>query len=251
MTRFIPKIGEYIYGLKDKECYVNLYIGSETKLNIEGTTIKLKQETQYPWNGMTKLTINPEAPTSFTLKLRIPSWCNQAEIRVNGDSIPLITNIGYAKIDRQWQEGDIIELLLEMKVKRVESHPNVESNREKTALVRGPLVYCLEGADHDHDVRDLALKRNSEFRVEHVSELLGGVTVIKGSGSVIRKAESAHREHFWHTQLYAETESCEWQEESVDIQAIPYYAWANREPGSMAVWINDTPKWTKAGRTES
>ncbi|WP_171056028.1 glycoside hydrolase family 127 protein [Paenibacillus sinopodophylli] len=251
LTRFIPKMGEYIYGQKDNECYVNLYIGSETKLIFEGNIVELMQETQYPWNGKTTLTINPDSPTAFNLNLRIPSWCDQAEIRVNGKPIPLTTTKGYAKLDRQWHKGDIVELLLEMKVKRVESHPNVESNREKTALVRGPLVYCLEGVDHGHDVRDLALTRNSEFRAEHVSDFLGGVTVIRGSGSVIRKAESTHREQFWQTRLYAEMESCEWQEEAVDIQAIPYYAWANREPGSMAVWINDTLKWTKAGRRES
>ena len=119
-------------------------------------------------------------------------------------------------ISRKWNSGDIVELDLPMEIQRIESHPKVEDNRGRVAITRGPIVYCFEGVDNDNKVQDVTLPREAKFTAEHRSDLLGGVTALKGVDNAGRT-----------------------------ITAIPYYAWDHREPGPMAVWVRQDGKSSK------
>jgi DUF1680 family protein len=179
------------------------------------------------------MTVTPERPAEFVLCLRIPVWARgkptagdlyryadetkpPVTVKVNGEPVPVGVDPadGYLHLERTWRSGDTVEINLPMPIRRVVADPRVEACRGKTALMRGPLVYCLEGADHpDVDVLTLALPESSELRARYRPDLLNGVAGISS-----RAVDAAGRE--------------------VPLTAVPYYAWANRERGAMTVWIH-------------
>jgi DUF1680 family protein len=219
IVRFIPSFPGYVYAKKDASLYVNLFVQSQAKFDLKNHQVQVRQETRYPWDGKVKITVYPEQEATFEVMVRIPGWARNLPVpgdlynfldeleenirlRVNGQSTPLVMERGFARISRKWKAGDTVELDLPMPVRRVLSHENVPDNRGKVALQRGPLVYCLEGVDNEGRVLDLALSDSSPLETEFRPEMLGGLTVIKGT-----------------------------------VTAIPYYAWAHRGAGEMAVWI--------------
>ncbi|CAK4842423.1 unnamed protein product [Aphanomyces euteiches] len=241
VLRFFPKLGEYVYSSIDKDLYVSLFIGGTADLVIDGTPIKLQQQTNYPNEGEIRLVIEPEEVLAFNLYVRIPGWSQNAEIRVNGKlATDLVVHKGYVCISREWQKGDTVELSLPMPIKQIQAHPNVLANRGKLALQRGPIVYCLEAVDHEADVTQISLTRGTELDSVYRSELLDGVHVIRGAGYTFSGDDRIRREKHWVDQLYSEALPPEWQSKEIQITAIPYYAWANREPGKMIVWINES-----------
>ncbi len=182
--------------------------------------VKLTQQTGYPWNGSVKLTIEPEVATDFTLHVRIPGWARnepvpsdlyryqdsageQATLRVNGNPVELGLEQGFAVLRRSWHPGDVVELELPMPVRRVVSHQQVEAGRGRVAIERGPLVYCAEGIDNGGSVLEMTVSDDETFTIEHDEGLLGGVNVIRSGSKTL----------------------------------IPYYAWAHRGLGEMAVWL--------------
>jgi DUF1680 family protein len=228
ISRFIPSIPGYIYAFSGNEVYINLFIASEGAVNLDNQTIRLKQESNYPWEGKIRIAVSPEHETEFTLNIRIPAWARnqpvpgnlyrymekderKPKLFVNGESVPINLEKGYVRIHRNWKVGDVTELDLPMPVRRVLSHPSIKEDIGKVALERGPLVYCVEGIDHGGKVLNLMLSSNPEFVVEYKSDLLGGVSVVKGL------ALQTDRERV--------------------LTAIPYYAWSNRGIGEMTVWI--------------
>ncbi|BBI31968.1 hypothetical protein KCTCHS21_13670 [Cohnella abietis] len=240
VLRFFPKLGEYIYSSKENDLYVNQFIGGTVDIDIEGTSVKLQQETNYPNDGDIKLVIQPDAAKSFNLYIRIPGWSKGADIRVNGELIAdLVSDKGYVCISREWQQGDTVEVSILMTIKQIQAHPNVESNRGKLALERGPIVYCLEATDHDEDVTQISLPRGTELHAVYQPELLDGVHVIRGLGYTFSDKDKAQRQQ-WSAQLYSEALPPAWQGKEIDITAVPYYAWANRDAGKMVVWINES-----------
>jgi DUF1680 family protein len=184
--------------------------------------IRIRQVTDYPWNGRVQLTLDPERTAAFGLRLRLPGWAqNQpvpsdlyryadaspepVTIQVNGEGIRVEPVKGFVTINRTWQAGDTVEIMLPMPVRRVLCHEQVAANRGRVALERGPLVYCVEGVDNGR-LNDLYLPDDAALTVEHRPDLLGGVMVIRGEGER-------------------------------PFLAVPYYAWANRDVGEMAVWL--------------
>ena len=229
IARFIPSIPGYIYASKEKEIYVNLFIASETILDLDDQSIKIEQQTQYPWDGKIKITISPILEAEFTLNVRVPGWAQnqpvpgdlyrymnavdaEPELSVNGESMTIGLENGFVRLRRIWRPGDTVELHLPMPVRLVVSHPNVKENSGKIALERGPLVYCVEGVDHGGKALDLMLSGSPEFFAEYDPDLLKGIVVIKGKALLDGKEQT--------------------------LTAIPYFAWSHRGVGEMTVWIN-------------
>ena len=209
ISRFLPSIGSYIYGTTDDAVWVNLYVGSVTRVPVNGGEITLRQETSYPWDGEVILTVaSLPKPMEKEVRLRIPAWCKSYGVAVNGEEInPVTMEKGYVVIPKQWKEGDEITLNMDMPVEMVASAPQVKENIGKRAVQRGPLVYCAEETDNN-DFENLLLTKGTSFAPAFDKTVLGGVTVIDAV-----------------------------TDDRV-IRLIPYYAWDNREAGEMKVWIN-------------
>lgn len=240
MVRFLPAIAGYAYAHGTKSLYVNQYLPSETRVTLDGKPIAVKQETDYPWNGDIKLTFTADVPSEFALYLRIPAWCEgpqgeddlyqipgkpahgAAVIKINGTPLgDIAIEKGYAVVRRAWNSGDTLELGLPMPVRRVRANAKIEADRGRIALQRGPVVFCLEAADNDRAVRSMAIPPDTAFNTEFQPNLLGGVMTIKGKALSRCADEPAPS--------------------AMEFTAIPYYAWSNRAPGYMQVWMPEDP----------
>jgi DUF1680 family protein len=229
IARLLASLGQYVYSQNAEEAYVHLYVQSSAELKVSGQRVTLKQETDYPWGERVHLLVESQSPLEFTLALRIPGWCREAAVAVNGASLNVssVSTKGYARIRRLWQPGDHVTLQLPMPVEIVETHPRVRMNVGRVALQRGPLVYCLEEVDNGPDLADIAVRRDTPFDAKMASDLLGGVTILIGVGE--RRAVQS-----WGEDLYRAEAS---PVEPWPIVAVPYYAWCNRKPGEMSVWL--------------
>jgi DUF1680 family protein len=234
-SRFTPQVGGLAYARKAGKIFVNLYAAGEATIGIgEGKVVKISQETDYPWDGRIKLKIAPDKPSEFDLCVRIPGWAlgkpvpsdlyrfgsteaAPVSLKINGETVEAKPGKdGYVHLARSWKAGDEVALDLPMPVRSVHAHEKVEANKGKVALMRGPIVYCLEGVDNKGvDLFNLSLPRSAELSAEHRAALLGGVTVIHTRGLDANKTP-------------------------VKLTAIPWFAWANREKGPMTVWINES-----------
>jgi len=210
IARFIPSAGNYIYTISENEISVNIYAGNETDITLGGIDVKLQQQTNYPWEGMVKLEIMPDAPFIFRLKMRIPGWCDAFSVSVNNKKLKnKTTKDGYLVIDRLWNKGDIVTLNMEMPVRLIKDNDLVKENKDKRAIQRGPLVYCTEEADNaGSDLKNLSLNKKNTFQLFEGTGKLYGMKLIK-------------------TNLNGNI-----------LTFIPYFAWDNREPGMMKVWID-------------
>jgi DUF1680 family protein len=236
LTRIIPQVGGLAYARGKRQVYVNLYLAGEASVKMDdGVTVKLAQQTDYPWDGRVRLTVTPDRASEFALCLRIPGWAQGRPVpgdlyrfgdpkvppvglKVNGQGAdPSPQDGGYVHLQRRWQAGDVVELGLLMPVQRVYAHERAQDDQGKVALMRGPIVYCLESVDQPGvDLFSVALPRETDLRAEHRAGLLGGVTVLQGSALA-----DAGR--------------------PVTLTAVPYHAWANREKGAMTAWVREAP----------
>ena len=232
IARFITSLGQYFYSTKDSELAVHLYGTNSAELMVGDTFVRLKQETQYPWDGDIRLQLALEQPSHFTLHLRIPGWCRSAEIFVNGMAVDLgacVTN-GYAAISREWRNGDEVRISLSMPVDRIYAHPAVSEDGGRVALRRGPVVYCVEETDLGGEPQRLRLPATSEISARYDAGLLGGAAVLEGTAL---EAEDAG----WENALYRTAPPAL---KKRPFKAIPYHLWANREAGAMAIWLQES-----------
>jgi uncharacterized protein len=239
ITRFLASLPGYVYAQQQDKLFINLFVASTADVKMEGgRAVKLIQETHYPWDGAVKITVNPDKRGSFTINVRIPGWAhNEAApsdlyrfldqvsepvvLKVNSEPVPIKLDKGYVSLNRNWKRGDVIELMLPMPVRRVVANEQVTADRGRVALQRGPLVYCAEWPDNPGGhVRNLMLHDEAKLAAEFKPDLLNGVTVIKGRAVG-----------------FVYDEDGKLQKRQQAFLAIPYYAWANRGPGEMAVWI--------------
>lgn len=231
IARLIASLGQYIYSgnAADRELYVHLYIGSKLELDIDGQAVQVSQQSNYPWNGDVALEVTAERSAEFTIAVRIPGWCKGASVSVNGQHVDVTEQEGgYVRIARTWESGDRIDLSLDMPVELVRAHPNVRENAGKVALQRGPVVFCLEEEDNGANLQDIVLPADAKFDVSFDANKFGGVSVLTGTG--LRSEVPAEDEH----RLYA---THGWDKVPAPVTAIPYFAWSNRTPGEMTVWI--------------
>ena len=226
----------YIYATDAGSLYVNLFVGSQASTLVRDTRISVKQSTQYPWDGAVRISLDPVSPIAFDLMIRIPEWCRDETLKINGQSVTNIEKLrGYARLRRTWKQGDVVELVMPMPVEAVKANPLVAADAGKIALMRGPLVYCLESADNGDPVRRIEVPSRVALDAKYQTGLLEGVTTITGTGW-LRDAP------IWQGSLYASARDLP-DAKPIQIMAIPYYANANRGPVDMIVWLPEaSPK---------
>jgi uncharacterized protein len=248
ITRFMASVPGYLYAQRPSTgsgqadvVYVNLFAAGTADIDTPGGKLKIVQQTRYPWDGAVKMTITPQKARRFPLNVRIPGWARNepvptdlyrfldtatdtATIKVNGRAVPLKIDKGYVAIDRTWNAGDVVELNLPMPVRRVIAHQNVEADRDRVALQRGPVVYAAEWADNpDGKVRNLVMPDANALTSEFRADILNGVQLVKGRAFALKLDEKGS---------VVKTEQ--------PFTAIPYATWANRGRGEMAVWLART-----------
>lgn len=232
VVRMIAEAGSYFYSVSEEGLFVHLYGGNTLNTQLlDGSRIKLRQETDYPWDGAIKITIEEAPADEVSLFLRIPGWAKKAQLTVNDKPLAkAIKSQSYVRIERRWAAGDQIQLNLPMPVQLMEANPLVEETRNQVAVKRGPVVYCLESIDLPDDVKlsEVAIRRNQTFSSRFDPDLLGGVTVLEGKALQL-EAES------WKDTLYREISTKLPKE--VNVRLIPHYAWGNRAETEMTVWI--------------
>jgi len=235
IARLLASLPGYFYGVSDDGVWVHLYAEGAAEVRLDdGRTVGLRQRTQYPWDGDIEIEVDGES--DFSLMLRIPAWCEEGTaIEINEEPFDASGPPGsYAEIRRAWRPGDKVRLSLPMPVSRVECHPYVAENAGRVALMRGPLLYCVEQVDNPgFDLRDIVLPAEASFSVRSRPDLLGGVAVLETLAEIVPPDED------WAERLYrrARPRTDGPRETAENITAIPYYAWANRDPGPMRVWL--------------
>jgi DUF1680 family protein len=240
-ARTLASLGGYAYAVSDHALWVNLYIQSSVATKVKGQSLKLDVATDYPWDG--KVTLSPELPATgdFELRLRVPGWCQDAAVSVNGQRLAdPKKERGYLVLTRSWEKGDRVELDLPMPVQRVAANPHVQPDRGQLAIQRGPLVYCLEACDQTRPLDSMSIRADAELRAERDSQLLEGAVIVKGFAQLTAKQT-------WENKLYQAAPA----PERVWFKAIPYYAWDNRQPGAMRVWMPTSAPVPAAGGLES
>ena len=205
IARFIPSIGSYIYATSDDAIWVNQYIGNEAEFEVGRRNVKVRIETDYPWEGVVTLTLM--SAYKGQLRMRIPLWCEKYAVQVNGKEVEPEIKQGYAVLPGKWKAGDSVTLTMDMPVRLVAADPRVKADEGQRAIQRGPMVYCVESVDNDIDFESISIDENTTFKTTFKEDLLGGVaTITAGTGD--------NR-----------------------LLLIPYYSWDNREAGEMKVWI--------------
>jgi len=225
ILRTLASIGDYFYSTDGNTLYTHLYGASRTKLTLDGKALTLVQTTRYPDDGKINVRIQTKEKIKATLAFRIPGWCKNPSVRCDGKAPDKIEK-GYAYFEKVWQDGDKVDLNFRMEVRMMEADPRVYADCGKIALMRGPLVYCLEEADNGKNLCDIRIAQNPGFKVSYQPDLLKGVTTITFKGS--------HRKDDFGDRLYREYTP---DREEAAYTAVPYYAWCNRGEGEMTVWI--------------
>jgi DUF1680 family protein len=229
----------YIYATDPNDIYVNLFIGNQATIPLDGQKVVLTQTTQYPWHGNVRITVAPDKAREFGLNLRVPAWCQGAaspdalyemphrpttgavHIKLNGKLLEDVKIVdGYVQLHRRWKARDTVELSLDMPVQQIKASDQVAADKGRVALMRGPIVYCFEGADNGASVQNFVVNPDTTFTASHRPGLLGGVTVLTApvTGLFQDKNDPVLR----------------WPK---TITAIPYYANANRGTCTMEVWV--------------
>lgn len=225
LARLLASVDDYIYTVREESVSVNLYIGSQLATTVGDNEWGFSMETTLPWGN--SVTIVTRGQGRKDLSLRVPQWSPQIEVTLNGQPVTGATKKdGYLHIDREWIAGDTIEILFDVAPRRVYANLQVSSNIGKVALQRGPFVYAFEESDNGSTMNQLRLPAESELVDEPWGNELGGVVAVKAQGQ--RAVNSPTDLYFTEHQI---------SEEQQDLVAIPYYAWANRQPGEMQVWI--------------
>ena len=241
LARLMAQLPALAYAQRDDEIFVGLYAGSEASLRTGAGQVRVAQQTKYPWDGHVAVSVNPDGPREFTLSLRIPGWAQgrpvptdlyryaaageaRVSATVNGEAVPLAIDRGWLKLRRTWKAGDRIELDLPMPVRRVVAHAGVRDAAGKAAIERGPLVYCLEGVDNGGRVLDTTLALDAVLAAEYRPQLLGGVVAVTSVDAPRAAAGKG-------------TRGAATPARGRTLTAVPYFAWANRGKGEMAVWI--------------
>ena len=240
VTRFLASVPGYVYAVKDDTVYVNLFATGRAEIALAGVgRVSLSQETDYPWDGAIRIRVDQvERAGTFALNVRIPGWARNEPVpsdlyrfadgvktsptmTVNGAPVDVVPDKGYVRLARHWRAGDTVSLVLPMPVRRVVAHEHVEADRDRIALQRGPIVFAAEWPDNPGGrVRNLVIADDEPLGSEFRPDLLGGVAVITGRAVAYATSDTGAR--ISATQPFT---------------AIPYFAWANRGPGEMAVWI--------------
>ena len=236
LPRFMLSIPGNAYAVAGDRVFVNLFVQGQARVALPGGTVTLEQRTQYPWDGEVRVRVSPAKAGRFTLMLRVPGWSQDhpvpgdlyrnltpvrdiVTLKVNGLLVPIRMERGFAAVTRDWAAGDAVDLHLPMPVRRVVAHEAVKADQARVAVERGPLVYTAEFVDNGGRVTNLVLDDEAPLGIRSQPALLRGVTVVTGQATALKMRNG------------------ETVRETVPLTLIPYYAWAHRGKGEMAVWL--------------
>lgn len=232
VVRTVAEVSDYAYSVSDKGLWFNLYGGNNLSTTLkDGSAVKLSQITDYPWNGAVNISISQAPVKAFSVFLRIPGWCNDASLLVNGKPVSAKLIAGeYAEVKRIWKAGDKIALNLPMHAKLMEANPLVEEARNQVAVKRGPIVYCLESKDlpKGQKIFNVALPANISLKPEMIKIDGSDIMSLTGKADLLDNGS-------WKNKLYKEIGGN--KPGAVNIRLVPYYAWGNRGHVDMETWI--------------
>jgi DUF1680 family protein len=244
VARLMPSIPGYIYAQNGNDVFVNLYISGSGNLKVNNKALKIIQQNNYPWDGALAFIIDPSTSMNMNLKIRIPGWAqNQAVptdlytyqqpslqkvvIKVNGKVVDYKMMNGYAVISKKWKKNDKVEMNLPMQVQRVIANDKLVEDKGKIALQRGPVMYCAEWKDNNGKSSNIIIPQKAIFTTEYKPEMLNGITVLKSEVKGVN----------------IDADGLNISTQNKTFTAIPYYAWANRGKGEMAVWFPQHVKY--------
>jgi len=227
VARLLGSLGEYLYLVDGDELSVELYAGSSVRTSVAGSAVTVEQTTDYPWDGAVEISVHTDTPVEMTLRPRIPGWCSDPTIAVEGETVTPDVEQGHVELRRTWTDGDTLTLEFPMPVRQVEAHPEVTAAAGRVALQRGPVVYCLEGVDNDAPLENVCLRADAEFSAEYDPDRLDGTVVVRGEATLTATGGD--------DALYRSRTPP--ANETVTVTAVPYYAWANRDESEMQVWM--------------
>ena len=236
LPRFMLSIPSHAYAVSGDRVFVNLFVQGQARLALSAGEVRLEQQTRYPWDGDIRIRVSPSKPGPFTLALRVPGWAmdhpvpgnlyrslvrgpDPVTLKLNGLLVPIRLERGFAVIAREWSAGDTVDLHLPMPVRRVVAHEAVKADEGRVAVERGPLVYAAEFVDNGGLVSNLVLDDQAPLAAEWRPDLLNGVMTVTGKATALRMRNGS---------AVAEPGL---------LTLIPYYAWAHRGKGEMAVWL--------------
>ncbi|NLJ41291.1 MAG: glycoside hydrolase family 127 protein [Clostridiales bacterium] len=232
LVRLYTSLGKYAWGWNEKEVYAHTYLGGSAHFDIAGG-LKISCQSNYPWGGNIKYVIHTQGdPSTFTFAIHIPGWCKYWTLKINDEKLnsektDCQLRDGYLYIERDWDNGDTVEINLDMEPRRIYSNTKVRANAGCVALQRGPIVYCFEEADNGGNLSALRLPRGSQINPRFVKDEVLGETLILEMDGIRLESDFA---------LYSDQPP---KEIPVKLRAIPYYMWGNRGSGAMRVWINE------------
>jgi DUF1680 family protein len=252
VLRTIAGAGSMAYGLTERGVLVNLYGGSrlDTKLR-DGSSLVLAQESAYPWDGEVRLTVERTPAKEMSISLRIPAWADGARAILNGAPLAAACLPGcYYEVRRAWTAGDVLSLSLPMEPRLLLAHPLVEESRNQAAVMRGPVVYCLESDDLPAGVglKDVLLDSGAQFVARPGEGVMKRMVVLSGRATRLSlAAETAGAVDSARAATPAEgiglySPLTSWKLEAIPLTLVPYFAWDNRGAGEMSVWL--PLRWT-------
>lgn len=241
IARLISSLGDYIYAKSDDAIYVNLFVGSETTVELkQARNVKVSMKTDYPYNGNVQIGIDPFLRSAFKLNIRIPGWSTYSiapgglyslanltydlmgpAVKVNGVTTQYKVENGYIVLERNWKKGDQVEVEFPMEVKMIRSRDELKQDYNRIALQRGPIVYCVEGADNNGKAWNIIVPANTKFETIDYKVQDETVKALTAEVPVVLVGDDG---------LSIRTEKRK-------IIAIPYYTWANRGKNEMQVWL--------------
>lgn len=228
IARTLPDLWEYLYMVEQDTAYAHLFMGNQAKIQLESGVLSVSQTTEYPWNGKIHFQVSADTTQPLTLAIRIPTWSKTYTLKENGKEIVAeMQENGYVYVQRDFHAGVGLDLELDMRPRFVQSNRKVHYNAGKVAIIRGPLVYCIEEADNGKYLAEISIDPKQAL-TEQESEDFGKCVLIDGKG--VRRENKTGEES-----LYALYET---EEVPVNIKAVPYFLWNNRGKGEMQVWIN-------------
>jgi DUF1680 family protein len=231
-VRTIAEVNHYAYSISAKGLWINLYGSNKLSTELEdGSPLAMTQETNYPWEGTIRVTFDKVPGKPFSVFLRIPGWAETARLFVNRKPMKIKTIPGqYVEINRKWLEGDRIELDLPMRASLIESNPLVEETRNQVAIKRGPVVYCIESTDlpADKNIWGIIIPASVSFKPEKIKINDTEVTGLKGEVKYNNASP-------FNNQLYRRVSTP--RLENITVTLVPYFAWSNRGPSEMTVWM--------------
>ncbi len=227
VARTLTSLGDYAVSMSDDALYINLFIAHKAGVTLGGTAVEYEMNSTYLTDGRVTLSICPQHPAAFDINIRIPQYVKGFSIYVDGEQANPAVEKGYAKLHRVWSEGTRIEVCFDIQAELVAAHPQVRADAGKVAVVKGPLVYCLEEADNGGNLASVYVAQDATLTECVMPQLLGGTRVIRLEGKRLMDTG-------WNNELY---KPAKLETQPTELTAIPYYLWGNRGENEMVVWL--------------